>query len=180
MERKIGDVKIELKKGDIARQDDVEAVVNAANKDLLPGGGVAGAIHQKAGPELEKATRQYAPIKPGEAVVTAAFDLPNDHVIHCLGPVYGQDSPEDELLSSCYKEVLRLAETNKIESVCFPAISTGAFGYPMKEAAEIALGTVVDQAASLETVKHIRFVFLKDEALSTHEKVLDRCISNKA
>lgn len=166
-------VTIECKRGDIASQNDLDAVANAANAQLRTGGGVAGAIHRGAGPELADATREYAPIEPGEAVITPAFDLPNDYVIHCLGPVHGRDKPEDALLASCYREALNLAEQNDVESVGFPAISTGAFGYPMKEAAEVALGTVLDETAELEIVRLIRFVLWGEQSQNVHRETLD-------
>lgn len=152
IELKINTSIIELKKGDITKQDDIDAIVNAANAELKIGGGVAGAIHREAGYELEKACRPLAPIKPGEAVITEAFELPNQYVIHCLGPVYGRDKPQAELLENCYENALSLAEDNKIESIAFPSISTGAFGYPVEEAAKVALSTVTKKVNSLQYV----------------------------
>jgi O-acetyl-ADP-ribose deacetylase len=167
------DVDLELVVGDIARQEGFDAVVNAANAELRPGGGVAGALHRAAGPGLEEECRPLAPIEPGEAVITSGHDLPNPWVIHCLGPVYGRDEPADELLASCYREALRLAEEKGLRSIAFPAISTGAFGYPAEEAARIALGTVLHEAAGLDSVGRIRFVLYDDAALELHEGVLD-------
>lgn len=172
MEKKIGKVTLELTRGDIASQDGFDAVVNAANAQLRIGGGVAGAIHRGAGPGLEQETREHAPIEPGQCVITGGHDLPNDHVIHCLGPVYGQDEPADELLASCYRHALDLAEENRLESVAFPAISTGAFGYPARQAAEVALSTILDRAPDLDSVKRIRFVLWGADALELHEDVL--------
>jgi O-acetyl-ADP-ribose deacetylase (regulator of RNase III) len=106
------------------------------------------------------------------AVITGAHNLPNEYVIHCLGPVYGRDEPSDELLAQCYEEALDLAEDNGIESIAFPAISTGAFGYPLQDAAEIALETVLKYAESLATVKLIRFVLFDGSALRVHERIL--------
>lgn len=169
----IDDVTIELSRGDIARQDDMDAVVNAANAELRIGGGVAGALHRAAGPALERACREHAPISPGEAVITEAFGLPNRRVMHCLGPVYGRDEPSDELLARCYRRALALADEDGIRSIAFPAISTGAFGYPMGDAAEIALRTVLQAAPELETVGHVRFVLYSASALTTHEEVLE-------
>lgn len=166
-------VTVECRQGDITAQEDMDAVVNAANAQLRTGGGVAGAIHSAAGPELTEATREYAPIEPGEAVMTPAFDLPNDRVIHCLGPVYGQDRPEEELLAACYREALRLADEAGLSSVAFPALSTGAFGYPMREAATVALRTVLECADDLEHVDRVRFVLWGEEAFETHEEVLE-------
>lgn len=169
--KSINGITIELKRGDIASQDDVEAVVNAANAQLKIGGGVAGAIHRAAGPGLAEEARPMAPIKPGEAVITGGHDLPNDYVIHCLGPVYGRDKPEDQLLADCYRNALRRAEEERITSVAFPSISTGAFGYPMEEAARVAFQTIKEQASDLESVKRIRFVLWGEEAMDTHEQV---------
>ena len=101
MERRVGKVLIECVAGDITRQAGFDAVVNAANAYLQPGGGVAGAIHKAAGPELWAACRPLAPFRPGEAVLTPGFRLPNRHVVHCLGPVYGVDEPSGEILSAC-------------------------------------------------------------------------------
>lgn len=172
-EMELSGVKLELLRGDIASQDDIEAVVNAANAQLKIGGGVAGAIHRAAGPGLTEETRPLAPISPGEAVITGAHDLPNDYVIHCLGPVYGRDKPEDELLANCYRNALQLAEENGIESVAFPAISTGAFGYPTEAAARVALSTVGNETEHLFSVEIIRFVLFGEQDYKIHEQVLD-------
>lgn len=133
METQFSGVKIEVVQGDISRQADMEVIVNAANAELRTGGGVAGAIHRAAGPELEEACRPLAPIAPGEAVITKAFRLPNQWVVHCLGPVYGRDKPEAQLLANCYENALMLAENHRVKSIAFPAISTGIFGYPLAQ-----------------------------------------------
>lgn len=172
MEMERGGVSIECVRGDITSQPDLDAIVNAANAELRAGGGVAGAIHRAAGPGLEDECRPLAPIGPGEAVITSGHDLPNDHVIHCLGPVYGEDEPADELLASCYREALRLAEEEGLRSVGFPAISTGAFGYPLEGAARVALATVWRAAPTLESVERIRFVLFGERALAVHEEAL--------
>lgn len=174
MQRVVEGITLECVEGDITRQEDVEAVVNAANAALRPGGGVAGAIHRAAGPELDRACRPLAPIRPGEAVVTPAFALPNRYVIHCLGPVYGVDVPADELLASCYRRALQLADERRIGSVAFPALSTGAFGYPMAEAAEVAMRALRQAAPSLRHVRRVRFVLWSPEALRIHEDALRR------
>jgi O-acetyl-ADP-ribose deacetylase len=165
-------VTVECVQGDITAQDDVAAIVNAANAELRSGGGVAGAIHRAAGPELEREARPLAPIRAGEAVITGGHDLPNRYVIHTLGPVYGQDRPEAELLATCYRNALALAEENGIDSIAFPAISTGIFGYPVEEAAEVALRTVGEQAEMLEHVRLIRFVLFGEKDFEVHEKVM--------
>lgn len=174
MEKKYANLTVKLKKGDIVNQPDADAIVNAANAQLQIGGGVAGAIHRAGDPELEQLTRPLAPISPGEAVITEAPNLPNDYIIHCLGPVFGRDNPSNELLSNCYKNALRLAEENHIKTIAFPAISTGAFGYPMKEAAEIAFNTVQEEAPSLKHVQHVLFVLFDQSTLSLHEEVLNK------
>jgi O-acetyl-ADP-ribose deacetylase len=168
-----GPVDLELVVGDIARQGGFDAVVNAANAQLRPGGGVAGALHRAAGPGLDEECRPLAPIRPGEAVITTGHRLPNPWVIHCLGPVYGQDEPAAELLASCYRQALRLAEDRGLRSVAFPAISTGAFGYPADDAARIALGTILEEAPRLDAVERVRFVLHDDGALRLHERVLE-------
>lgn len=174
MNGKSSKVIIECVQGDITSQKDITAVVNAANAQLRMGGGVAGAIHRAAGPSLEEECRPLAPIKPGEAVITGGHRLPNRYVIHCLGPIYGKDKPEDELLASCYRNALKLAEKCNIESIAFPAISTGAFGYPMEDAAEIAFKTIFKIIPELKYVKKIRFVLYGKSDLEIHEKVLSR------
>jgi O-acetyl-ADP-ribose deacetylase (regulator of RNase III) len=173
MEKTISGVTIECVKGDITRQPDVTAVVNAANAWLRPGGGVAGAIHRAAGPGLEEECRPLAPIKPGQAVITGGHNLPNKYIIHCLGPRYGIDKPENKLLSDCYRNALKLADEHNIDSIAFPAISTGVFGYPVEEAAEVALKTIKEVIPTLKHVKKIRFVLHSDRDLKIHEKVLE-------
>ncbi len=172
-EVEINNVKLELKRGDIAAQNNMEAVVNAANAQLSGGGGVDGALHRAAGPALKIASQPLGPIKPGEAVITEAFDLPNDFVIHCLGPVYGEDEPEEKLLGNCYKNALKLAEEKGIERIAFPSISTGAFGYPMKDAAEVALETLKNKMDDLNSIKLIRIVLWGEEALEVHKRVME-------
>jgi O-acetyl-ADP-ribose deacetylase (regulator of RNase III) len=175
--RSIHGVTIECVLGNIASQPDMDAVVNAANAELRIGGGVAGAIHRAAGPGLEKECRQFAPIRPGQAVITGAHGLPNHHVIHCLGPVYGYDKPADELLASCYRNALGLAEGNNIRSIAFPAISTGAFGYPMKPAARVSLKTILDEVPRLSSVKHIRFILFHEPVQQLHAQVLEELLA---
>lgn len=160
--------------GDIANQPDMDAVVNAANAELRIGGGVAGALHRAAGPGLEEECRPLAPIQPGQAVITGAHKLPNRHVIHCLGPVYGRDEPADRLLADCYRNALELAEAQGLSSVAFPALSTGAFGYPMEAAADVAFAIIGEIAPSLHSVEAIRFVLFSEQDRALHQAVLDR------
>jgi len=173
MKKEINGVILDIVQGDIASQKDIDAVVNAANARLMPGGGVAGAIHRAAGSGLAEECEPLAPIEPGDAVITGAHNLPNSHVIHCLGPVYGMDKPEEKLLRSCYKKALQLAEENNIESVAFPAISTGAFGYPLKEATEIAIDTVLAEIPGLKKLKLIRFVLFGKKDLKLYEEIIN-------
>ncbi|MBB3329407.1 O-acetyl-ADP-ribose deacetylase (regulator of RNase III) [Halomonas campaniensis] len=163
---------LECFQGDIAHQPDVDAVVNAANARLHPGGGVAGALHRAAGPELDRACRPLAPIRPGEAVITEAFGLPNRHVIHCLGPVYGVDEPADDLLAACYRNALTLAEAHGIASVAFPAISAGAFGYPPADAARVALATVLTTLPDCPHIERVRFVLFDAESAELYRRTL--------
>ena len=165
-------VTIELTTGNIVEQADVDAIVNAANAQLRTGGGVAGAIHRAAGPGLTDETRPLAPIEPGEAVITGGHDLPNPHVIHVLGPVYGRDTPSDELLRAGYENALARAEEHGLSSVAFPAISTGAFGFPVDAAARIALHTILDAAPALTSVALVRFVLFDEETYEAHVEAL--------
>lgn len=173
MKHEFNGISIEVVEGDIASQVDIDVVVNAANAQLRTGGGVAGALHRAAGPGLEEECRPLAPISPGKAVITGGHRLPNSHVVHCLGPVYGQDEPSDKLLADCYRNAVRLAEQEDLKSIAFPSISTGAFGYPVEEAAEIALRAVVDETASLQSIQVIRFVLYGTSARKVHEEVLE-------
>ncbi|MFC4870601.1 macro domain-containing protein [Negadavirga shengliensis] len=174
MKAVIHNISIECIQGDIANQPNMDAVVNAANAQLRMGGGVAGAIHRTAGPGLEEESRRQAPIKPGQAVITGGHRLPNSYVIHCLGPVYGQDEPSDKLLADCYRNALRLAEEYQLKSVAFPAISTGVFGYPVEAAAKVALKSILDELTNLSSLGHIRFVLFRTEDLQIYNSVLKK------
>lgn len=113
-----------------------------------------------------------APIRPGQAVISGAHDLPNRYVIHCLGPVYGVDEPADELLARCYREAIRLAEDKGLASLAFPSLSTGAFGYPMADAARIALDSVIEASRACRSLRHLRFVLFSEEAARLHQEIL--------
>ncbi len=167
-----GNATLEVVQGDIVHQTDMEAIANAANAFLRIGGGVAGAIHKAAGPELEKEAMKKGPIKPGEAVITKAYNLPNKYVVHLLGPVYDRDIPHDKLLAKCYINALKLCEEFKIESIAFPAVSTGVFGYPVEEAAPVSLQAIYEQMPGLKSVKTIRMVIWTDRDYKEHIKAL--------
>jgi O-acetyl-ADP-ribose deacetylase len=172
MEKAVSGVEIQCIQGDIAAQTDITAIVNAANSRLRTGGGVAGAIHNAAGPGLEEECRALAPIRPGEAVITRAHNLPNQYVIHCLGPVFGVDKPEEILLANCYRNALMLAEENDIVSIAFPSISTGAFGYPIQDASKVAVSTIMEVIPALHIVKLIRIVLFSKNDLDIYNDLL--------
>jgi len=151
-------------------------VVNAANAELRPGGGVAGAIHRAAGPGLYEECRPLAPIRPGEAVITNGHGLPNRFVIHCLGPVYGVDVPSDVLLANCYRNALRLAGERGVRSLAFPAISAGIFGYPVEAAAQVAVRAVLEELRVASGVRLVRFVLFDGPAREVYETVLTASI----
>lgn len=174
---KVNESTLELVVGDITKQD-TEAVVNAANKRLAPGGGVAGAIHRGAGPELWEECKKLGGCETGEARITRGYRLPASYVIHTVGPVYSGSSNDAKLLESCYRESLRLAEGRGIKSVSFPAISTGVFGYPIEDAAKIALKTVLDTLRKTRKIELVRFVLHDSSALRVHEKVLQSLTSS--
>ncbi|MDQ6791742.1 MAG: O-acetyl-ADP-ribose deacetylase [Candidatus Dormibacteraeota bacterium] len=166
----MAEVRLEATQGDITRQR-VDAIVNAANSSLLGGGGVDGAIHRAAGRELLEACRQLGGCPTGEARATPGFRLPARWVIHTVGPVWsGGKRGEPELLASCYRRSLEVADELGIRSVAFPAISTGAYGFPGQLAAEIAVNTV--RSANTE-VELVRLVAFDAETFVLYRKALD-------
>jgi O-acetyl-ADP-ribose deacetylase (regulator of RNase III) len=164
--------RIRLFLGDITKLE-VDAIVNAARTSLLGGGGVDGAIHRAAGKELQAECRTLGGCVTGEAKLTSAYALPSKFVIHTVGPVYwGGKNNEAELLAACYRNSLQLALDNEIESVAFPAISTGAFGYPSCEAAEIAIREVRSFQAVNDMPGQVIFCVFDEETFSTYEELV--------
>jgi O-acetyl-ADP-ribose deacetylase (regulator of RNase III) len=162
--------RLEAVQGDITAET-VDAIVNAANQSLLGGGGVDGAIHRRAGPELLEACRPLGGCPTGDAKATPGFGLPARHVIHAVGPRYRDGSNgEPELLASAYRRALEVADEIEARSVAFPAISTGIYGYPLDEATEIAVRTVRQTDTNVDLV---RFVCFDSKTLTAYERVLN-------
>ena len=169
--------KIRIIQGDITKLK-VDAIVNAANNSLLGGGGVDGAIHRAAGPELLNETRKIGGCPTGEARVSKGYKLPAPWVIHTVGPIWrGGSQNEERLLSQCYRNSLRAAVENGAKTVAFPAISTGVYGFPLKRATEIALKEVLAFLENEDSPDQITFVCFGDEALKTYEEVFSGLIS---
>jgi len=176
MERIFGSCRVVPVRGDITTQK-VDAVVNAANSSLLGGGGVDGAIHRAGGPAILEAcrtiVRDIGRLEPGLAVITTGGNLPAKYVIHTVGPVWRDGSRgEPRTLASAYRESLRLAEKNGVRTLAFPSISTGAYGYPLREAARVALGTVAAHLEAGSPLEEVRFVLFSEGDLATYEEVL--------
>jgi O-acetyl-ADP-ribose deacetylase (regulator of RNase III) len=151
----------------------VDAIVNAANVELAPGGGVCGAIHRTAGPGLARACLPLAPCPTGQARLTPGFDLPARFVIHAVGPVWqGGTASEAELLASAYRAALALATSAGLRSIAFPAISTGIYGYPLAAATAIAVATVRQALAAGSSLEEVTFACFSTEAVSIYEKEL--------
>lgn len=163
--------RVEVRTGDITGLS-VDAVVNAANSSLLGGGGVDGAIHRRGGQEILHACRKLREtcyphgLPAGEAVLTTAGKLPARYVIHTVGPVWGRDPQADALLASCYKKSIRLAAEHSLESVAFPAISTGAYGYPKDQAAAVASTAISEALAHADSIERVSLVFFSDADLN--------------
>ena len=152
----------------------VDAIVNAANSSLLGGGGVDGAIHRAAGPELLEACRRLNGCKTGQAKITRGFKLPAQYIIHTVGPVWrGGTHGEDALLASCYSESLALAEEHNMQTLVFPSISTGAYGYPIEMAAQIAVSTVRAFGTQARQSLGVTFCCFSDADLDVYRKLLE-------
>ncbi|HEV2751225.1 MAG TPA: O-acetyl-ADP-ribose deacetylase [Gemmatimonadales bacterium] len=166
-------VRVEAVQGDITRQR-VDAIVNAANSTLLGGGGVDGAIHRAAGPELVAECRMLGGCPTGEARITRGYRLAAAHVIHTAGPIWGGGGRgEAELLRRCYVNSVRLAADHGVRSIAFPAISTGAYGYPIEQAAAIAVAATRDALQTAASVELVRFVCFSASDLAVYRRLLD-------
>ncbi len=163
---------IRVLKGDITKLD-VDAVVNAANKTLLGGGGVDGAIHRAAGKELLEECKTLHGCQTGESKITKGYNLPSRYVIHTVGPVWhGGDNNEPELLKSCYKTALQIAKEYNIKTIAFPAISCGVYGFPIDKACKIAFETVQEFSLEGNCIETIIFIDINDSVINEYKKYL--------
>jgi O-acetyl-ADP-ribose deacetylase (regulator of RNase III) len=169
--------RMEVLQGDITRLA-VDAVVNAANRSLLGGGGVDGAIHRAAGPGLLNECRTLGGCPTGEARITAGYRLPATHVIHTVGPVYRGHAQDERLLAACYRNSLQLALDHGLASVAFPAISCGAYGYPIAEACRIAVDTVAGFLEGAAAMQRVVFVLYSDGDAAVYRKYLEHLASS--
>jgi O-acetyl-ADP-ribose deacetylase (regulator of RNase III) len=172
---RVGEARLEVVQGDITAES-TDAVVNAANSGLLGGGGVDGAIHRAGGPaileECKRIRAERGRLPAGQAVITTAGRMKARHVIHTVGPVYGGSKDDPVVLASCYRGSLAKAALHKLESVAFPSISTGAYGYPVDEAAPVALRAVKAFLEGESTVRLVRFVLFDQQTLAAYEQAL--------
>ncbi len=173
LSRKVGAATIEVLSGDITAEES-EAIVNAANEGLRGGGGVDGAIHRAGGPEIMAECRRIGRCPTGQAVITTGGKLPARHVIHTVGPIWrGGGAGEPELLASCYRESLKLAQSRGLKSISFPSISTGAYGYPKEAAARVALKSIAGYLKSSQGIEKVRLVVFSPADLEVYRQALD-------
>jgi len=173
MEKRIGSGVIEVVKGDITKET-VDAIVNAANESLLGGGGVDGAIHRAGGPEILAECRKLGGCRTGDAKITTAGRMPSKYVIHTVGPVYLDGAHgEPEKLASCHRRSLEVALENGVKTIAFSAISCGVYGYPIPDAAAIAIGTVKTFLETHKGIERVRFVLFGADTLGPFETALD-------
>ena len=166
--------RIDVILGDITKVE-VDAIVNAANKTLLGGGGVDGAIHRAAGPELLEECRQLKGCETGQAKITKGYRLPAKHVIHTVGPIWqGGDANEDELLASCYRSSLMLAVENNVKTIAFPSISTGAYGFPVKRAADIAIREIARLLEENNSIEKVLMVCFDEKTMKAYSEALSK------
>lgn len=169
----INELVLILKKGDITLEN-VDAIVNAANKQLAPGGGVCGAIHFAAGSGLAEECKQIGYCETGEAKITKGYNLPSKYVIHTVGPVYSGKSSDEMFLRNCYENSLKLAVKNNLTSIAFPSISTGIFGYPIKEASKIALKTITEFLEIERGLEKVIMVLFSENAFNIYKESLKK------
>jgi len=170
--------KIQIIKGDITKAN-VDAVVNAANNTLLGGFGVDGAIHRAGGSEILEACKKIGGCETGEAVITTAGKLPARYVIHTVGPIWHDGTNmEAEKLASCYRKSLQLAIDNHCKSIAFPNISTGAYGFPKKEAARIAVNTVKKFLEQKDQIEHVLFICFEQENFELTQEALTNTVNS--
>jgi O-acetyl-ADP-ribose deacetylase (regulator of RNase III) len=172
MQLKVGTAILELVEGDITQQD-TEAIVNAANEELRVGGGVDGAINRAGGPKIQEEARKIGHCPTGQAVITTGGNLKARYVIHTVGPIYRDGRQgEPDLLASAYRESLKLASTRGIKSVAFPSLSTGVYGYPVADAARVALTTVKNYLSGHPEIEMVRFVLFGESTYEAYAEVL--------
>jgi len=165
--------KIEIQKGDITRLS-VDAIVNAANNSLLGGGGVDGAIHMAAGPELLKECKTLNGCQTGEAKITDGYQLNAKHVIHTVGPIYSGSPDDPKMLANCYKNSFQLAQQHGLKSIAFPAISCGVYGYPITEACLIAVDTTLEMLSQCLSIEQVIFMLFSDDTYSIYVEYMNR------